>query len=87
MHATTGASGARSSGELGVTARGETVAGGNRQLALPLEPTAETPELPAQTAWEQMLADYKHTSLSVGVHPLQLLRPHLGDARRRPRRR
>ncbi len=63
--------------ELGLTARGETVAGGNRQLALPLEPTAETPELPAQTAWEQMLADYKHTSLSVGVHPLQLLRPHL----------
>ena len=52
-------------------------AGGNRQLALPLEPTAETPDLPAQTAWEQMLADYKHTSLSVGVHPLQLLRPHL----------
>ena len=51
--------------------------GGNRQLALPLEPTAETPELPEQTAWEQMLADYKHTSLSVGVHPLQLLRPHL----------
>jgi len=24
-----------------------------------------------------MLADYKHTSLSVGIHPLQLLRPHL----------
>jgi error-prone DNA polymerase len=24
-----------------------------------------------------MLADYKHTSLSVGVHPLELLRPHL----------
>jgi error-prone DNA polymerase len=63
--------------QLGVTARGETVAGGNRQLALPLEPTTETPDLPAQTAWEQMLADYKHTSLSVGVHPLQLLRPHL----------
>jgi error-prone DNA polymerase len=63
--------------QLGVTARGETVGGGNRQLALPLEPTTETPDLPAQTAWEQMLADYKHTSLSVGVHPLQLLRPHL----------
>ena len=62
---------------LGVTPRGETVAGGNRQLALPLEPTAEIPELPEQTDWEQMLADYKHTSLSVGVHPLQLLRPHL----------
>jgi error-prone DNA polymerase len=62
---------------LGVTPRGETVTGGNRQLALPLEPTAEIPELPGQTDWEQMLADYKHTSLSVGVHPLQLLRPHL----------
>ena len=62
---------------LGVTARGETVAGGNRQLALPLEPTAEIPGLPEQTPWEQMLADYKHTSLSVGIHPLQLLRPHL----------
>src|SRR4051812_15632981 len=66
--------------QLGVTARGESVGGGNRQLALPLEPTAETPDLPAQTAWEQMLADYKHTSLSVGVHPLQLLRPHLPSA-------
>jgi error-prone DNA polymerase len=62
---------------LGVTARGETVRGGNRQLALPLEPTAEIPELPEQTPWERMLADYRHTSLSVGVHPLQLLRPHL----------
>jgi error-prone DNA polymerase len=57
---------------LGATPRGE--AG---QLALPLEPTAGTPELPRQTNWEQMLADYKHTSLSVGVHPLELLRPHL----------
>jgi error-prone DNA polymerase len=62
---------------LGVTARGESVGGGNRQLALPLEPTAEIPSLPVQTPWEQMLADYKHTSLSVGVHPLELLRPHL----------
>jgi error-prone DNA polymerase len=62
---------------LGVTPRGETVTGGNRQLALPLEPTGEIPELPGQTDWEQMLADYKHTSMSVGVHPLQLLRPHL----------
>ena len=63
--------------QLGVTARGEAVGGGNRQLALPHEPTAEIPSLPAQTPWEQMLADYKHTSLSVGVHPLELLRPHL----------
>jgi error-prone DNA polymerase len=65
---------------LGVTTRPQSVGGGNRQLALPLEPTAEVPELPAQTDWERMLADYKHTSVSVGIHPLELLRPHLpGD--------
>ncbi|HVU79552.1 MAG TPA: error-prone DNA polymerase [Gaiellaceae bacterium] len=62
---------------LGVTVRGEAAGQGNRQLALPLEPTAVIPDLPAQTPWEQMLADYKHTSISVGLHPLELLRPHL----------
>jgi error-prone DNA polymerase len=62
---------------LGVTVRGEAAGEGNRQLALPLEPTAVIPDLPAQTSWERMLADYKHTSISVGVHPLELLRPHL----------
>ncbi|HEY6962120.1 MAG TPA: error-prone DNA polymerase [Gaiellaceae bacterium] len=62
---------------LGVTSRGEAAGQGNRQLALPIEPTAEIPELPQQTDWERMLADYKHTSISVGVHPMELLRPHL----------
>ena len=62
---------------LGATPRGESAGGGARQLALPIEPTAETPELPAQTDWERMLADYRHTSVSVGVHPMELLRPHL----------
>jgi error-prone DNA polymerase len=62
---------------LGVTVRGEVAAAGSQQLALPLEPTAEIPELPAQTSWERMLADYRHTSISVGIHPLELLRPHL----------
>ena len=56
---------------------GATPRGSSGQLTLPLEPTAETPELPGQTDWERMLADYKHTSVSVGVHPLELLRPHL----------
>jgi error-prone DNA polymerase len=52
--------------------------GAERQLALPLEPTSEIPEeLTEQTPWERMLADYRFTSLSVGVHPLELLRPHL----------
>jgi error-prone DNA polymerase len=51
--------------------------GAERQLALPLEPTSEIPELPEQTPWERMLADYRTTSVSVGTHPLELLRPHL----------
>ena len=56
---------------------GATPRAASGQLVLPIEPTAETPELPGQTDWERMLADYKHVSLSVGVHPLELLRPHL----------
>ncbi len=64
---------------LGVTPRGENAGGGARQLALPLEPTAEIPELRPQTDWELMLADYRHTSISVGRHPLELLRPHLPE--------
>ncbi len=51
--------------------------GAERQLALPLEPTAEVPELPELTTWERMLADYRQTNLSIGTHPLELLRPHL----------
>jgi error-prone DNA polymerase len=51
--------------------------GAESQLALPLEPQTEIPELPEQTAWERMLADYRLTSVSVDTHPLDLLRPHL----------
>ena len=53
--------------------------GEEQQLALPLGPTAAIPDLPEQTEWERMLADYGKTSLSVGVHPLELLRPHLPE--------
>ncbi len=66
--------------ELGFVPRAQTVPGSGgeeSQLALPLDPTAETPALREQTLWERMLADYRTTSLSVGVHPLELLRPHL----------
>ncbi len=64
---------------LGLAPRSVSVgAGGDeRQLALPLGPTSEIPELPEQTSWERMLADYRTTSMSIGVHPLELLRPHL----------
>jgi error-prone DNA polymerase len=62
---------------VGVVPRPQNAGGGNRQLTLPLEPTAPVPELQPQTAWEEMLADYGLTGLSVGPHPLELLRPHL----------
>ncbi len=66
--------------ELGLVPQSESVPGSRgqeRQLALPLDPTVETPALREHTPWERMLADYRLTTLSVGVHPLELLRPHL----------
>jgi error-prone DNA polymerase len=66
--------------QLGLVPRPASVPGTGgeaKQLALPLEPTIATPELPEPTVWERMLTDYRTTSLSVGVHPLELLRPHL----------
>jgi error-prone DNA polymerase len=66
--------------QLGLVPRPASVPGTGgevKQLALPLEPTVETPDLPEPTVWERMLADYRTTSMSVGVHPLELLRPHL----------
>ena len=68
--------------ELGLVPRAQSVPGSGgeeSQLALPLDPTAETPVLREHTPWERMLADYRTTSLSVGVHPLKLLRPHLPE--------
>jgi error-prone DNA polymerase len=68
--------------QLGLVPRTRSVPGSGgeeRQLALPLDPTAATPNLPEPTVWEQMLADYRTTNLSVGVHPLELLRPHLPE--------
>src|SRR5437764_643760 len=66
--------------ELGLAFRPASVPGSSgeaRQLTLSLDPTAATPELPEQTPWERMLADYRLTSLSVGTHPPALLRPRL----------
>ena len=63
---------------LGLAPRSTSAArGAETQLALPLEPQTEIPELPEQSSWERMLADYRLTSLSVDTHPLELLRPHL----------
>ncbi|MGE5691268.1 MAG: DNA polymerase III subunit alpha [Pseudomonadota bacterium] len=66
--------------ELGLVPRTASVPGTRgeeQQLALPLDPTVEAPDLPEQTVWERMLSDYRTTRLTVGVHPLELLRPHL----------
>src|SRR5205085_8434837 len=66
--------------QLGLVPRPASVPGTEgkaKQLALPLDPTAATPELPEPTVWERMLTDYRTTGLSVGVHPLALLREHL----------
>jgi error-prone DNA polymerase len=68
--------------EAGLAPRATSVPGSRgeaRQLALPLDPTVETPELPEPTVWERMLSDYRTTSVSIGSHPLELLRPHLPD--------
>ncbi len=64
---------------LGLTPRSVSVGdgGASRQLALPLDPQTEIPVLPAETTWERMLADYRTTQMSVGTHPLELLRPLL----------
>ncbi|RDI75092.1 polc: DNA polymerase III, alpha subunit [Gaiella occulta] len=66
--------------ELGLATRPRPVPGTQgeaRQLTLSLDPTAATPPLRDPTRWERMLADYRRTGLSVGTHPLALLRPHL----------
>ena len=66
--------------ELGLAFRPQSVPGTGgeaKQLPLLLDPTAETPVLRDLTRWERMLADYRHTGLSVGTHPLALLRAHL----------
>jgi error-prone DNA polymerase len=68
--------------QLGLVPRPTSVPGTEgkaKQLALPLDPTAATPDLPEPTVWEQILTDYRTTGLSVGVHPLTLLRPHLPE--------
>jgi error-prone DNA polymerase len=60
-----------------------TAAGGRRgaagtQLSLPLEPP-RAPELPELGRWETVLADYASTGMTLGDHPLALLRGELGD--------
>jgi error-prone DNA polymerase len=62
---------------LGVAIPGVAVAEGT-QLALPLEPH-RPPELRALGAWERLLADYGSLGVTLREHPLELMRPGLGE--------
>jgi len=61
--------------QLGVVAPGERMDGGT-QLALPLDLPA-APRLRELNDWESLLADYGTTGVTLGAHPLELLRPTL----------
>ena len=61
--------------QLGVAVPGERLIEGT-QLSLPLE-VPDAPELRPLTPWESMIGDYATTGLTLGPHPMQLLRPSL----------
>ena len=52
----------------------------NAQLALPLPIEQDGVRLADMSQWERMSADYKLLSLSPGYHPMQLVRPYLGES-------
>jgi error-prone DNA polymerase len=62
---------------VGVAAAGRRATGGD-QLALPLALPAP-PSLRALGEWESVVADYEATGMTLGVHPMSLIRPGLGD--------
>src|SRR3954471_16314596 len=61
--------------ELGVAAPGQPVSDGT-QLSLPLD-VPSAPALRELEPWEGMIADYATTGLTLGRHPMALLRPDL----------
>ena len=83
---------------LGVARGGErTARSGHAQLALPL-PLPAPPDLRPLDSWERIVADYSSTGVTLGEHPIEVLRPELerrsgaqrragGDRRRQPRSR
>jgi error-prone DNA polymerase len=62
--------------KLGVAVPADTTEDGV-QLALPLD--ADAPALRELTPWERMVADYGSTKVTLHEHPLELMRPALGD--------
>jgi len=49
---------------------------GGPQLALPIEPP-EPPRLKPLGDWGKMIADYRSTGISLGPHPMEMMRPGL----------
>jgi error-prone DNA polymerase len=62
---------------VGVAATGRAARDGT-QLALPLEPP-EPPVLEPLGEWGELIADYRSTGLTLGEHPMKLMRPGLGS--------
>jgi error-prone DNA polymerase len=60
---------------VGVTGAGR-AAGGGTQLPLPLEPP-QPPELEPLGEWGRLIVDYRSIGLTLGRHPLEMLRPGL----------
>jgi error-prone DNA polymerase len=61
---------------LGAAPAGETKADDSAQLALPIAPLP-VPKLNKLDDWDEMIADYGATGMTVGTHPLGLLRRKL----------
>ncbi len=64
---------------LGIARGGERVRGRDHaQLALPL-PLPAPPDLRPLDSWERIVADYASTGVTLGEHPVEVLRPELDD--------
>ena len=64
---------------LGVARGGESRRGaGHAQLALPL-PLPAPPGLRPLDSWERIVADYSSTGITLGEHPVEVLRPELEE--------
>ncbi len=57
-------------------ARGSKKVRGGEQLSLPLE-VGEAPGLRKLSDWDVVVADYESTGMSIGDHPMKLIRPSL----------
>ena len=72
------AGGDRRCGSRGAASRATRTADGT-QLALPLE-GVPVPPLPPLGPWEKAVADYRMTGMTLGEHPMELMRPQLEGA-------